>query len=86
MSQLELAIPRSGSVLEKDADYDPFLVRIGARIDVLLDGEPVRKVIAFNCDEGWVRAYKVNTSGFMYLENGTVAEHTLHGNVSVRWR
>lgn len=84
-----LTIPRSGSCRESDPDYDPLIVRFGLRFDVLLNGERVSHVIAYDCDEGWVRALKVRGGPGLerpFIENGKAAEHTVRGDVSVRWR
>jgi hypothetical protein len=86
----ETGIPRFGSCRSDDADYDPLIALVGPRFDVLLDGEPVRHVIAYDCNEGWVRAMRTrpgqNGRPVKYIQNGKAAEHTLRGNVSVRWR
>lgn len=81
-----LGIPRAGSCRTSDPDYDPLLVRIGRRIDVLLNGEPVSDVVAYNCDEGWVRAMKRTKHGRLHVQNGIAAEQLLRGDASVRWR
>lgn len=86
----DTTIPRSGSWRLDDPDYDPLVVRLAQRFDVLLDGEPVRHVVAYNCDEGWIREVKTrpgrNGRQVKYIENGKCAERILRGNVSVRWR
>ena len=82
----QLTIPRFGSCRFSDEDFDPLLVRICKRIEVLLHGQPVQQVIAYNCEQGWVRAHKVHANGSTVVENGIAAEHILHGSVAVRWR
>jgi len=80
-----IVIPRSGSCRETDHNYDPMIVRLGKRFDVLLDGAPVARVIAYDCEGGWVRTMKANGRG-VCLENGRAAERTLRGEVTVAWR
>ena len=84
-----VAIPRSGSCRSDDPEYDPLLVRVGTRLEFLLDGQPVDHVIAYDCDHGWIRRLKVRHGSGKprpYVENGCAAEQVLRGKVEVRWR
>jgi hypothetical protein len=82
----QLTIPLFGSCRSSDVDFDPVIVRIRKRIDVLLHGQPVQNVVAYNCEQGWVCALKVHANGATVVENGIAAEQILHGSVTVRWR
>jgi hypothetical protein len=91
---MSMALPRFGSARSNDADYDPLIVRIGKRYDVLLNGRPITKVIAYNCDEGWIRRFLTDSRGKIRLfpiggpgqRGSNVREETLVGQVTVRWR
>lgn len=91
---MAIALPRFGSVRDSDADYDPLIARIGKRYDVLLDGKPISKVIAYHCDQGWIRRFVTDKRGNLRLfpiegpgQTGKrVREETLVGAVTVRWK
>ena len=78
--------PQAMSVRTNSPLWRPDCFEIGPRFDVLLDGEPVPRVIAFDCDEGWVQAHRVDGDGRMQIEGGEVAEHVLTGTVATAWR
>lgn len=79
-------IPRSGSCRQSDPDYDPLLCRLLPRIDVKIFGVSVPRVIAYNCDEGWIRSLRVNQFGKVHLVHGKVMEKLLRGTVTVTMR
>jgi hypothetical protein len=83
-----VTIPRHGSVSSTDADYDPLMVRLHNRYDVLLNGKPVSHVVAYHCRDGWVRRFVTNSKGKVRRLAGSpiVREETLVGQVSVRAR
>jgi hypothetical protein len=87
---MALTIPRFGSTRASDPDYDPVLARIIDRVLIRVDGKSVFSPVAYNIDEGWVRAlaYKRHRTGpiTMAMRKGVVLEETLVGRVAARWR
>lgn len=84
----ELIIPRAMSVRTNSPLWRSDCFEIGPLFDVMLDGEPVAHVIAYDCDEGWVQRFKPDENGRKQLnESGNGAlEEVLHGALTVQPR
>ena len=75
--------PRSYSV--RDPAFEP---EIGRRVEVRLDGDLQRKVIAYDCDAGTLTRYALDEAGKIKInrEKREAVEETVAGVVEVRLR
>ncbi|CAN5369409.1 hypothetical protein BH10PSE14_BH10PSE14_04490 [soil metagenome] len=84
-----MAPPSAFSVRKGEPGYLPYWRQSGPRFDVLLDGVTLAKVVAYDCDAGWVRRLQTDADGRYVINSveGTLccAEETLTGTVTVAW-
>lgn len=57
------------------------LGRQGKRLSVLLDGEEVQHVVAYDCEAGWVERHKLNSAGERFVVNNRIASERVTGTV-----
>ena len=69
-------------------DQSDFEHRVGARIDVLLNGEVQDHVVAYDCEAGWVKAHALDANGKIQLDEtgDRVLLVKLTGRVEARWK
>jgi hypothetical protein len=62
--------------------------RIGPRLAVLLNGNVVTRVIAYDCDAGEIERYEEDENGEVRVNRrtGQAMRETLRGNVMACWR
>lgn len=60
------------------------LAKWAGRIEVLLDGALIDRVIEYDVEAGTVTRYRLNEEGRVYVVDGAAAEETLRGQVEVR--
>lgn len=68
------------SVFRGDFGFQNYLAH--RPITVMLDGEPVDKVVRADDELGWVEVNVVGEDGLFLIEGGEVVSEILHGNVS----
>jgi len=87
---MSLTPPQAFSIRSTDLSYCADWRDVGNRFDVLLDGQRMERVIAYDCRAGWVRTLRANDQGKLQLVSIagelTVLEETLQGDVTVAWR
>lgn len=57
--------------------------RQGARANVFLNGEPVRRCITADEEAGFVIVHKADDTGRVLIANGELVEETLYGAVII---
>ena len=57
------AIPSRLSIYDRDYDHE-----LGRQLQIALDGQLQHKVIAFDCEAGWVERYKTNSDGRIVVD------------------
>ena len=64
-----------------------FDIRIGTRIEVLLDGAVQDHVTAYDCQEGWLTRHTTDPAGYVVLDAARerVLIERRTGVVTVRW-
>jgi hypothetical protein len=67
---------------------DDFSREHGRDLRILLNGQPQERVLAFNCELGWVRRMIVDLDGNIEVDwaLGVVRQETIRGKVEVEWR
>lgn len=78
-------LPRQFTALRGDPHFEPSLMKLSERIDVLLDGEVLPEVARYDVDLGRVDRNERGPDGCLVLERGAPKLETLYGLVEVRW-
>ena len=75
--------PAAYAVDQPDFDY-----RIGVWIDVLLNGEIMDNVVAYDCKAGWVKTQALDANGKIQLDESRkrVLLVKWSGRVEARWK
>ena len=68
-----------------DPTFDP---DVGARIMVKLDGQPCARVVAYDCEEGWVRKFQTTADGHVRVSptRDEALKETVTGFVTAEWK
>ena len=74
--------PRANSVEDLSIPFE-----VGVQTQVLIDGQPIFMVVAYDCDAGTVIIHNRDADGRCFTDPGTgeAALLTLRGKVEARW-
>lgn len=81
----EYVVPTAASVHEGPL-YDSSAHEWGPHVEVLLNGEAQSEVVSFDTEGGWLRRYRRDSEGILFLAGDEVATEVLRGKVELRPR